>query len=338
MNPIKYADFKILIENYRKENEWIQSMKSELTQKKITPSSSEKPKIESTTSELKDSNKYSKRVKIEDDEYQNEDFEDDSSESKMSSDRRGSYFIKSTKPLPNRLEEVKKREDMTKFDFKSFIVKQATRQINDPIKLFDHLQKTIPSAKLIKGASSAKNLISIKLDRSSSMSGTGMIWDPKFSTNGQTLTAKINYDVDDVEDTIEQLLQSSASLPSEYYLTTTSLQTLPMNYSHHLPGWDGIAPVWLPSREGSLQLVDEENKYCDYPTSFLIFPAASNDDIYHIIKKSLESYHLKLLCNVKVMGGIPILNLACLQGDAKVTCMVLSAVYVTNIIYLMSLI
>jgi hypothetical protein len=211
------------------------------------------------------------------------------------------------------------------FNFKEYLDKQMNQQIDDAIKVFDHLRNNLPQSKYVKEKLSSRKAFVMQLDASQNAygeasTGMGLIIDPQFSTDQKALTVKLSYLSDGENQSIDLSLQSSSTiLPKSYYLTL-SPQIMSIHHDRHLPGWDGILPTFIPTMKCDCEVScdDQDSLGRDYELSYLLFPVSSTEEIIQSLKRSMESYHIKSLAHAKVMGGMPIVNLAALQGETKV--------------------
>jgi len=213
------------------------------------------------------------------------------------------------------------------FDFKTYFQKQLSNEVNDAVKMFDHLQNSLLQAQVLKEKLSTIKSFRIKLDQSNKVkrsdgSGFGIIIDPKFNTNGKTLTMKFTYRDAENKACCEEIpIQSSGDVPEKYRLTLNS-QLMSEYHNKHIPGWDGVVPGFVPIYDCQCELKTEDvDDAISVPITFLMFPASSSANIFKLLSKSVDDFNVKIMSNSKVMGGMPLLNLAALQGDTKVIIM-----------------
>lgn len=225
---------------------------------------------------------------------------------------------------------VRTRQDIASsnglhFNFKNYFQKQLQNEVHDAIKMYDHLQSNILQAQIINEKISTIKSFRIKIDKggksrlSTDGSGFGIILDPKFNTDGKTFAMKFSYrTIENKIEIIEIPIQSSGEVPEKYSLTVKS-QQMSEFYNRHLPGWDGIVPGFIPAYDCQCELkTDDADDTLSIPISFMIFPAASSAAVFTILTKSVDDFSVKVMSNSKVMGGMPLLNLASLQGETRV--------------------
>lgn len=211
------------------------------------------------------------------------------------------------------------------FNFKEYLDKQMNQQVDDAVKVFDHLRNFLPQVKYLKTKLANNKSFMMQLNKSTNAygelsRGMGLIVDPQFCSDLEALSLKLSYQCDGDDRSMDISLQSSSPIvPKSYYLTLSS-QLMSAHHDRYLPGWDGVLPTFIPALHCQCEVVvdDQESLDKEYELSYLLFPAASSEEIIQSLKKCMESYHIKSLANAKVMGGMPIVNLAALQGETTV--------------------
>lgn len=287
-----------------------------------------------------------KKAEDEDEGYGDEEWEDD-----YESD----FVPELTKPpSPSKpKEEPESKFSIESVDFQSIFDNFNQKNINQASSIFKYLHDSVQASKLFvqsvgrsssetapisiklhdkfKSSNSVKTYSSLSTVHSSiaeksrgslvhEATGLGVLIDPAFSSSGHPITLRFTYH-SDTHEIVEEIVNiQSSGLPYHFHLTT-SAQTTSSYASIALPGWDGIPPVFLPSLECSLEIYNtfEDQDDVIFPSlSFLVIPVSSLSSMLHQLEAQCENFCLRSRAKLRILGGLPVLNLAVFQGAVKV--------------------